>query len=90
MDWKSGKIRWILAPKEVWEGTELENYCLKGNVDAEEICRRPDSVTVITKNVAQQKEKILIFEELSMGEVKLQEKDSEKSGIALIEIDDQT
>lgn len=90
MDWKSRKIRWILAPKEVWEGTELENYCLKGNVYAEEICRRPDSVTVITKNVAQQKEKILIFEEHSMGEVKLQEKDSENSGIALIEIDDQT
>ena len=79
MDWKSRKIRWILAPKEVWEGTGLENYCLKGNVDAEEICRRPDSVTVITKNVAQQKEKILIFEEHSMGEVKLQEKDSENS-----------
>lgn len=74
MDWKSRKIRWILAPKEVWEGTGLENYCLKGNVDAEEICRRPDSVTVITKNVAQQKEKIMYLKSTAWVRFKCRKK----------------
>lgn len=87
MNWETRQIQWILAPESVWKDTSLAQYCLTGDVLTAQICRCPDSVIVVDGDAANKKEQILLFQEQSMEDIKLDIADSDESGIAFLEID---
>lgn len=86
LDWETMEIQWILAPKAVWKGTELEKYLLHGDVDTEQICRRPDSATIVEWDEEKGTERMLLFHEQSMGDVPLETEDNDKSAVLLLDI----
>lgn len=86
LNWEDMKIQWILAPESMWKDSKLEQFLLHGNVSVSQICRRPDFASIVECDQENDMEKILLFQEQSMGDVPLETKDSDNSAVAFIEI----
>lgn len=74
----------------MWQGTKAASFQLHGNAEVEQICRRPDSASIVEYDEEKQTEKILLFQEQSMGDVPLETADSENSAVAFLEVDNTT
>lgn len=90
LDWEKMEIQWVLAPNAMWSGSPLEDYLLQGNVPVEQICRRPDSASIVEASAEKHTEKLLLFQEQSMGDIPLETKDSADSAVVFLEIQSQT
>ena len=90
LDWENLTICWVLAPENLWKGTALESYLLRGNLPAEQLCRRPDSVSVVEYDTEKQTERLLLFQQQSMGDVSLETRDNADSAIVFLEIQNKT
>lgn len=88
IDWENKKILWALAPKQIWEGTPVESYLLKGDIETEKICERPDFASIVERNQDNGQERMILFQEQSMGEIPLTQEDQKESSLSFLEIDD--
>lgn len=86
LNWENMKIQWILSPESMWKDSKLEQFLLHGNVPVEQICRRPDFASIVECDQKNHTERILLFQEQSMGDVPLTSPDSDNSAVAFVEI----
>lgn len=89
LDWNKRKLKWVMAPYEVWKGTFVEEYLLSGDKANEAICSNPEYISV-WGDVDGEEYDILMFDTRSVGAVKNGFKPVRNSAVKIIHIDEKS
>ena len=87
-DWKQEKIVWILAPEEVWKGSPVEEYLLKGEQNVSELCWKPEGASLVKEAGAagSDSEGLTLFQLKSNTDIRLFPKNAEDSSFVYLRI----
>lgn len=86
LDWETKKIKWMIAPDDVWKDTEISKYCLNITDYKECICSQPESVVLVSGNL-HDKAEIILFDSGIIGKVSTGNKAPKLSAVKRVYVD---